>query len=444
MTRPDMTVKSCGIRVAGSSMSDTVAAVREIQQEIGPNHYQHLLVLFSVEHKGRDVCAAIQQFFPGVSYSGCTTSGEISQNGMTTGTILIIAFPYHGFRICVEAIEDIGRFGVERATNAVRSLRSRLLSGHLTRPSNAMGFGPNADQASDATSAFSVSEAASLPNLMSSSSAHQQGARATDDNAVAHGAPLHERVFGLLFVDGLSNFEETLVAAINWAMGDLQVVGGSSGDNLSFEQTLLIHNGRVLQNSAILLMVESAFPFKAFTTQHFDPTPIKLVVTAASPEKRIVHELNAENAAQEYARAIGLMPDSINPFCFASHPLVVRVGDEYICRSIQRVNEDGSLSFFCAIDEGLVLTVARPRDMVLSTTQVFSQLEDALGGLDLVIGFDCVLRRLDAESRQVRHELEATYQKNNLVGFHSYGEQFNALHLNQTLTGIAFGSRQAF
>jgi hypothetical protein len=28
-----------------------------------------------------------------------------------------------------------------------------------------------------------------------------------------------------------------------------------------------------------------------------------------------------------------------------------------------------------------------------------------------------------------------------VVGFHTYGEQFNAMHLNQTLTGIAFGSR---
>ena len=26
-----------------------------------------------------------------------------------------------------------------------------------------------------------------------------------------------------------------------------------------------------------------------------------------------------------------------------------------------------------------------------------------------------------------------------VVGFHTYGEQYNAMHLNQTLTGIAFG-----
>ena len=62
-----------------------------------------------------------------------------------------------------------------------------------------------------------------------------------------------------------------------------------------------------------------------------------------------------------------------------------------------------------------------------------------LGGTDFVLGFDCILRRLDSESRQVRHKVEELYQRFGVAGFHTYGEQFNAMHLNQTLTGIAFG-----
>jgi hypothetical protein len=57
-----------------------------------------------------------------------------------------------------------------------------------------------------------------------------------------------------------------------------------------------------------------------------------------------------------------------------------------------------------------------------------------------VLGFDCILRRLDAESRQVRHRVEEIYQRFGIAGFHTYGEQFNAMHLNQTLTGIAFAT----
>jgi hypothetical protein len=103
------------------------------------------------------------------------------------------------------------------------------------------------------------------------------------------------------------------------------------------------------------------------------------------------------------------------------------------------MNEDGSLSFFCAIDEGLVFTVARPQDMLRATQEALDEIGQEIGGIDFVIGFDCVLRRLDAENRQIRHQMEDMYRRYRIVGFHTYGEQFNAMHLNQTLTGIAFG-----
>ena len=183
-------------------------------------------------------------------------------------------------------------------------------------------------------------------------------------------------------------------------------------------------------------------PFRVFKTQNFVPTQIKLVVTAADTENRIVHELNAEPAAREYAAAIGLLPDDLGPFSFASYPLVVKVGGDYYCRSIRNMNPDGSLSFFCAIDEGLVFTVARPQDMLRSTATKLAEIDGQLGGIDFVLGFDCALRRLDAENRQIRHQMEDLYKRYGIVGFHTYGEQYNAMHLNQTLTGIAFGRRE--
>jgi hypothetical protein len=33
------------------------------------------------------------------------------------------------------------------------------------------------------------------------------------------------------------------------------------------------------------------------------------------------------------------------------------------------------------------------------------------------------------------------YRRYNVAGFHTYGEQFNAMHLNQTFTGVAIGHR---
>jgi hypothetical protein len=76
--------------------------------------------------------------------------------------------------------------------------------------------------------------------------------------------------------------------------------------------------------------------------------------------------------------------------------------------------------------------------MIHSTLETLEYIDAELGGIDFVLGFDCILRRLDAELGQLRHKVEEIYGRYGLAGFHTYGEQFNGMHLNQTLTGIAF------
>ena len=383
--QPQPATGTCGIRSAASAQAGTTAAVREIAATLGPGPFQHIIVMYSPAHNAKLVGELFRTSFPDVEISGCSTSGEITPFGMMQGGIVALAFPETGFRVEADVIADVDRSGVEHATQLARKLKSRFGAGQSMR----------------------------------------------------------NRVFALLLVDGLSNAEELLIAAVHWAMDDVQLIGGSAGDDLAFRETSLIHKGRTIQHAALLILVESSYPFEVFKTQNFEPTGTKLVVTAADTEKRIVYELNAEPAAQEYAAAIGILPHDLGPFSFASYPLVVRVGGDYYCRSIRNMNQDGSLSFFCAIDEGLVFTVATPHDMVQSTLTTLQRVEKSLGHIDTVLGFDCILRRLDAENRQIRHQLADIYRRFNVVGFHTYGEQFNAMHLNQTLTGIAFGAPRA-
>lgn len=376
--------ENSGLRSAASEKAGTRAAVEEIAATLGSGPFQHIVVMYSPAHDAQLVGQSFQRAFPGAQISGCSTSGEIAPQGMMQGGIVALAFPNEGFRIVADVIADVDQAGVEHASELARKMKHRFGSG----------------------------------------------------------GPMGDRLFALLLVDGLSNAEEMLIAAVHWAMDDVQLIGGSAGDDLAFRETSLIHNGRIIQRAALLILVESKQPFQVFKSQNFEPTGTKLVVTAADTEMRVVHELNAEPAAKEYAAAIGILPDDLGPFSFASYPLVVRVGGDYYCRSIRNMNPDGSLTFFCAIDEGLVFTVANPQDMVQSTLTTLQRVEASLGTIDTVLGFDCILRRLDAENRQIRHQLADIYRRFNVIGFHTYGEQFNAMHLNQTLTGIAFGVPQ--
>ncbi len=74
---------------------------------------------------------------------------------------------------------------------------------------------------------------------------------------------------------------------------------------------------------------------------------------------------------------------------------------------------------------------------------IAEHLEEALGGLsadgrpDTVIGFDCALRRVEVEQTQALGKVSAILRRHGVVGFNTYGEQHNMLHVNQTFTGVA-------
>lgn len=378
--------QACGVQTAWASADTAEAAVSEIADAVDLSDIGQLLVFFSQHYEPEALSQALAQAFYGVPLAGCSTSGEITPAGFSERSVLVVAFPKTGFRFVSRVIPDVRALSVERATEAVQALRAGL----------------------------EKIDGEDYPNL-----------------------------FAISLIDGLSKCEEAIVSAIAWALGEVPLVGGSAGDGLTLSGTSLLHDGQVHRGAALLLLVETVHPVRSFYCDHFEPTETKLVVTASDTSTRTVYELNAEPAAQEYASSVGLEPSSLAPMSFAAHPVVVRIGGDYYCRSIQRVNDDGSLSFFCAIDDGVVLTVAEPRDMVKSMETELERLDTAIGGVDFVLGFECVLRRLDAENRQVKHLVSDLYKRYNVVGFHTYGEQYNAMHLNQTFTGVAIGKQGA-
>jgi hypothetical protein len=244
---------------------------------------------------------------------------------------------------------------------------------------------------------------------------------------------------GLAFVmiDGVSMREDGLMAALAPAMGDWPVFGGSAADGARFERTWTLHEGRLLEDAAVVVLIRTDHLLQVFSTNHLCPTERRMVVTRADPERRLVQEINAEPAAREYARMVGLDPASLDEFAFASHPVAVRLGDRHHVRAIQRVTPEGELAFFSAVDEGMVLAVAEPDDMV-------SHLDGALAALSAgqaptgILACDCILRRIGAERLQQVREVSRVLARHGVVGFSTYGEQIGPIHQNQTLTGVAF------
>lgn len=246
--------------------------------------------------------------------------------------------------------------------------------------------------------------------------------------------------FGLLLVDGLSMAEERLVANLYQQIGNVPIIGGSAGDDLRFEKTYVYDgNGRFISDAAVFAVVETDLPITTFKVQHFEASSVELVITEADPEKRIISEINGEPAAQAYAQALGLEVHELTPTVFSRNPLVLSFGDEPYIRSIQKLNADLSLTCYCAIEAGLIVAIGKAKDPVETLNEAFAKVREKIPGLSVIIGCDCIQRRIQFEHEGLEQQIGSIMIQNRVVGFSTYGEQYNGLHVNQTFTGVAIG-----
>ncbi len=109
-------------------------------------------------------------------------------------------------------------------------------------------------------------------------------------------------------------------------------------------------------------------------------------------------------------------------------------------RSIQQVHADLSLSFYCAVENGIVLTAMSPGRCCPICSSLFA----GLAAAPRSAAADHRLRLLPAPPGDGgRWRPRAVGQRccveQRVIGFNTYGEQFNGMHINQTFTGVAIG-----
>lgn len=378
------TVYRNGIRAVSATDGGFATFMAEIVASAAARRPGYALIYFSPDFcRGAKLVEALADALPDLHFAGCSTAGELTPQGASDLGALAVLLPADRFEVMTTIIPDLSTSGLAEVAELVGEAK------------RTMQVGTSRD------------------------------------------------LFALSLIDGLSFAAESLVSAVRWGLMDTPLVGGSAGDDLHMKRTEVITNHYCGVDCAIVLLVATDLPFHVFKTDNFMATDDRLVVTRSDPDRRLAHEFNAASAAEEYAAAIGLLPQELDAHAFASYPLVVKVGGEFFCRSIQRVNKDGSLTFFCAVDDGIVLSIGRSVNMLESTRGAFAEAGAKVSGVDVILGFDCILRRLDAESRQMTRQMSELYQEFSVIGFNTYGEQYRSLHVNQTFTGIAFGHAPA-
>lgn len=327
----------------------------------------------------------INRLFAGIEVVGCTTAGEIGPAGYREHSLVGLSFPSGATWTVVGRLDRLQSFGMSQGRMFVERLFQDL-----------------------------------------------EGK--TNDISTSNS-------FAFLMVDGLSLSEEFIAYVLQSALGAIPLVGGSAGDGLSFSKTFVYYKGRFYQDSAVLVLFSTVLPFNVFKTQHFVPVGEPLVATDVNANERIVKEINGLPAAVEYARVTGIDRRSLTPTSFAASPVVVSLDGTHYVRAIQKVNPDDSLTFYCAISEGLIFRVAQSQNIMENLDQTLRELEETMGPLQLVLACDCILRKVEILLNRQRKEIEKIMLRYNVVGFNTYGEQYRSLHINQTLTGIAIGAK---
>ncbi|MDF2235613.1 FIST N-terminal domain-containing protein [Albimonas sp. CAU 1670] len=363
---------------AAAPASDPAAAIAALRAALGEAPLALVALFVSPQADLEAVARLAADAFAGAPVIGCTTAGEIGPAGYADGMIAAAAFPAALFSAQVCFVADLS--GLDRVGAAEKV----------------------------------------------------QGRRA----ALRAAAPEWSNEFAFLMVDGMSLMEEQLVATLAAALDGVPLFGGSAGDALDFGRAFVLHERRFHADAAVLALIRTACRVQVFNFDNLRPAEARMVVTEADPERRLVREINGEPAAREYARLLGMDPAQLSPFTFSAHPVMVRVGGRHHVRAIQKVEPNGDLTFFCAIDEGLVLTLAEPMDATEHLARSLDGLS-AGGAPSGILACDCVLRRVAAERDQSVRALSEILARNEVVGFSTYGEQINGVHVNQTLTGVA-------
>ena len=206
-----------------------------------------------------------------------------------------------------------------------------------------------------------------------------------------------QKQFCLTFIDGLSCKEESVSSLMADALEGLPLLGGSAGDDLKFKQTFVYHGGKAWAGGAVFALADSSVPFEIIKHQHYTTTPKSLVITRADVNTRRVYEMDGHRAIDAYAKALGMPVGDVTTEVTFMHPLTFVCDNEIYVRSIQRVEPDGSIIFFCGIEEGMVLSVGGHEDMQTALDRDISGVSKRMKGADLFIACNCILRALEAE-----------------------------------------------
>ncbi len=377
-----MLVAMLVVKRGASRRPDLRDAVAELSAAIGDPEAAVALLFASPHYDTDQVAALASEALAPVPVLGCTTAGEIGADGFSSGGMVGLTLRSPGLRVGAGLAEGLRRSPFSAGNHATAGALAQL---GLDRS----GLHPR-------------------------------------------------RQVALTLIDGRSAQEESFIAGAAAGAPTIRFVGGSASDDYwGPPMARVFAHGRAHADAGLVIVFETDVPFAVIKSEHMEPTEQRVVVTRVEPGARLVHELDGKPAAAVYARLIGAggeVPRGLS----SSHPFGYYVGGQPYVRSVMQVAGD-SLQFACAVERGVVLRLMKPGKLIETTRRDLAAAAREVGEVAALIAFNCVGRFHEAEATGTTAAVGRELTRYPVVGFNTQGEQFNALHVNHTLTALAFG-----
>lgn len=239
----------------------------------------------------------------------------------------------------------------------------------------------------------------------------------------------NSNAFTLLLCDGLSAMEEAIITSFYFTDPNFKIMGGSAGDNLKFEKTLIYIGSKKVHSVAVFFNMKKRT--QLIKENIYVPSGLKLLVTEADTIKRVVKTFNNKPASEEYARALGVREAELSKY-FINNPLGKISKDDIYIASPMKVNPDKSITFYCQLIPNTFVELLKPSDYYQEISRTISK---ASFSPSFVLSIHCILRSLKFIDENAWDNVSSKLLSltKNQTGFISYGEQYYRNHLNQTM-----------
>ena len=241
----------------------------------------------------------------------------------------------------------------------------------------------------------------------------------------------------ILFINGLELKGENVL--INIKKDNVLITGGAAGDYGNIERTFIFNENKIIKKGLIAAIIDSN-DLHIINDYELNWEPFGKLMEVTKAKDNVLYEIDGINAKEIYRKYLGPNVADALPYSATEFPLIKIDGEDYICRTVANVNEDGSLGLIGNLYDGDKVKFAVGNlEMIISKTD-----EDIKNAVKFdpqaIFIYSCAARK-SFLGEQVSFELKPFADMAPTCGFFTYGEildkKENSYILNNTLTFIA-------